>query len=99
MTALSKAAGVEFIYNTEVKELVSDGGKISGIRTAENVILDADLVILCAAFATSFFKKVKSNLVMAPMRGASIELHGCSHPDGLINKNMADYTRTGFTKN
>lgn len=73
---LSKTNGVQFHYNTDIKRIRTTDDKVTGLVTAAGSEISADIVILCCAYWTTLFKKVKSNLVIEPMRGASIDLYG-----------------------
>lgn len=39
-------AGVRFLFNTQVKRLIDDEGRVAGVETVEGEVLDADLVLI-----------------------------------------------------
>jgi 3-phenylpropionate/trans-cinnamate dioxygenase ferredoxin reductase component len=40
-------AGVRFLFNTQVKRLLDDEGRVAAVETVEGTVLDADLVLIC----------------------------------------------------
>ncbi len=40
-------AGARFLFNTQVKRLLDDEGRVAAVETVEGTVLDADLVLIC----------------------------------------------------
>lgn len=73
---LAQCNGVKFKYNKNVKQLLTKDDRVVGFVTYDNTVVSADVVVLCCALWTTCFKEIKSNLIITPMRGASIDLYG-----------------------
>ncbi|MFF5793031.1 FAD-dependent oxidoreductase [Paeniglutamicibacter sp. NPDC012692] len=46
----STAAGVRFLGDTTVTGIEQDGGKVTGVRTGDDAVIEADIVVSCAGF-------------------------------------------------
>ena len=84
--------GVKFKYNQNVSNLKSSGNKITGFQIENGKSIDAEIVIICCAYWSTLFSEIKSNLMITPMRGMSLDLYGCRNEVDYLTTQVTDYT-------
>lgn len=66
---------VQYVYQTEVEDLVVNGSEVTGVRTSEGrIIKGTDVVICTGAWTPSLCKKIGVNMPMQAGKGYSITL-------------------------
>ena len=89
VTKQSSERSTVYQFNTKVKSLEKSGDHVIGVNLTDGRLIPADVVVLCCALWTASFKTA-SNIQMLPMRGASLDLHGCEFNENLVQ--ISDYT-------
>lgn len=69
---LCRAIGVSFQFNTVLKQLQSDGSKVSGVVTDTGEIKADAFVVALGSYSASFVRSLKLNLPIYPVKGYSM---------------------------
>ncbi|PHV11173.1 D-amino acid dehydrogenase [Chitinimonas sp. BJB300] len=105
LAKLAADKGVEFRFNTCIRELLSDGGKITGVRVrtceGRDEVLKADTYLLCmGSYSPLMAAKVGLNLPIYPTKGYSATMSVEGY-EGVPNISITDsamkmvFTRLG----
>jgi D-amino-acid dehydrogenase len=94
LAALCARAGVDFLYNTRILNLLRDGDHLSGVQiaSAQGIVstVKGDAYVLClGSFSPSFTKDLGVKLRIYPAKGYSVTLPVIA-PDKSFNVSLTD---------
>ncbi len=69
---LCKQIGVKFMFNTPVDELLTDGQRITGVRSGERALTADRYVLALGSYSPSLLKTVGVDLPVYPVKGYSM---------------------------
>ena len=69
---LAKAKGVEFRFNTAIKDLRREGGRIAAVRTSDGEVTADAFVVAMGSYSPSLVKPLGMRLPVYPVKGYSI---------------------------
>lgn len=72
LTALAKAAGVEFKFNTTINRLVYDNGVINGVVTDSGLLTANNYVVALGSYSEALLKPMGLTLPVYPVKGYSM---------------------------
>jgi len=65
-------SGMRFLFNTQLKRLIDDEGRVAGVETVDGAVLDADLVIGAVLVVGARAPKLISNELVSRMKPGSV---------------------------
>ncbi|MGD8109687.1 D-amino acid dehydrogenase [Vibrio sp. TRT 17S01] len=74
MTQLAQAAGVEFLFDTQIEQLKTKNGKISEVITNKGSVTADAYVVAMGSYSTQLLKSVGINIPVYPVKGYSLTL-------------------------
>lgn len=74
LAALGAARGIEFRTGSRVRSLVTDKGRVCGVKTASGDRIEAELVVLCTGQDEGGLLRGLRRQPLAPVRGRSLTL-------------------------
>lgn len=74
LSKLLQQRGVEFKYNTDIKSIIKDGSKITGIETDKGTLTADKYVMAMGAYSPLMLKKIGINVPIYPLKGYSISI-------------------------
>ena len=74
LAAMAEAAGVVFRYNTAVKQLTVEGGRISGVITDGGTLTADSYVVALGSYSPALLKAAGIDLPVYPVKGYSITM-------------------------
>ncbi len=96
----SKGSGVSFYYNTKIERILTEDGKISGVKTS-NDTFKADAYVVCmGSYSPLYLNKIGIKVPIYPMKGYSISIP-CEGYNGAPKMSITDqqkkivYSRLG----
>lgn len=92
--------GVKFLYNTEIADLESSGGRITAAVTGKGRIPGDEFVVCLGVFAPRFARKLGVSLPIYPIKGYSVTMpigpgHQAPTIGGVDEDNLVAYARFG----
>ncbi|MGR5321168.1 D-amino acid dehydrogenase [Vibrio sp. DNB22_19_1] len=72
LTALAKAHGVRFEFNTEVSNWVTVGKKIMGVQTNRGLFKADQFVLASGSYSTALLKQLDIHIPVYPVKGYSL---------------------------
>jgi D-amino-acid dehydrogenase len=74
LAAMAAAKGVAFRWGVDIRRLVVDGGRVTGVETADGVLRADAVVVALGSFSPAMVKPMGLRLPVYPMKGYSITL-------------------------
>ncbi|MGD8171091.1 D-amino acid dehydrogenase [Vibrio sp. TRT 21S02] len=74
ITQLAQAAGVEFLFDTQIEQLKTKNGKISEVITNKGSVTADAYVVAMGSYSTQLLKSVGINIPVYPVKGYSLTL-------------------------
>lgn len=67
--------GVPIHENTEISSIISEHGKVKGVKSAERVIVGSHVAITCGAWSSPLWPATETALAVKPIRGQMLLIH------------------------
>jgi len=98
LAGLAETLGARFRYNVRVDRLVMEGGRVSGVATADKVLRADHYVVAMGSYSAGLLWPLGLRLPVYPVKGYSLTLP-VSDPDGAPVSTVMDETfKIGVTR-
>lgn len=87
LAGLAEAAGVNFRYGVSIERLLSEGGRITGVRTAQGELKADSYVVALGSYSPLLLRDIGIRIPVYPIKGYSITvpIHDAAHaPESTI---------------
>ena len=89
LAALAAQLGVQFRFNTEIKGLIADGGRIGGVVTSAGMLQADAYVVALGSWSPRLLKPLGISIPVYPVKGYSITVP-ITDPDGAPVSTVMD---------
>ncbi|MDC0609162.1 D-amino acid dehydrogenase [Vibrio sp.] len=72
LTELAKEAGVNFMFDTQIKDIIKEGNVISGIQTDKGLIKGDSYVVALGSYSRQMLKPLGIDVPVYPVKGYSL---------------------------
>jgi D-amino-acid dehydrogenase len=87
LAGLAEAAGVNFRYGVSIERLIAEGGRITGVRTAQGDLKADSYVVALGSYSPLLLRDIGIRIPVYPIKGYSITvpIHDAAHaPESTI---------------
>lgn len=98
LSALAQEKGVQFFYNTEVKKLLQEGGKITGIETTKGIMTADAYLVAMASFTPFLLDDVGLKAPIYPVKGYSITVPIVDEAKAPVSTVIDDIYKVAVTR-
>lgn len=74
LAALAAGLGVDFRFGSEISGLLAEGGRITGVRTAQGVLQADHYVLALGSYSTALLRPLGIDVPVYPVKGYSLTL-------------------------
>ncbi len=98
LSDVAAAEGVTFLYDTAIKALITDKGRISGVQTDKGVITADAYVLALGSYSPQMVKPLGMTLPVYPVKGYSITAPIINEPAAPVSTIMDESYKVAITR-
>ncbi|GAN68589.1 D-amino acid dehydrogenase [Acetobacter orleanensis] len=98
LAAMAEEAGVTFMYNTRIKQLLSEGGRITGVDTNKGVLSAESYVLSLGSFSPALVRSLGIKLPIYPVKGYSLTADITNADHAPVSTVMDETFKIGITR-
>ncbi|MFT8443853.1 MAG: D-amino acid dehydrogenase [Acetobacter orientalis] len=72
LAGMAAKAGVKFLYNTKIKQILSDNGRVTAVETSRGVMTADSYVLSLGSFSPALARPLGMDLPIYPVKGYSL---------------------------
>lgn len=98
LAALCEQKGVRFIFNTDIKQLIQEGGTISGVETSQGIMKADSYLVATASFTPFLLDDLGLNTPIYPIKGYSITVPIADESKAPVSTVIDDIYKVAVTR-
>ncbi|PYD75285.1 D-amino acid dehydrogenase [Novacetimonas pomaceti] len=98
LAAMAAKAGVEFLYDTQIRALHADGGKITGVQTSRGKLTADSYVLSLGSYSPALVRSLGLDLPIYPVKGYSITAPIINEDRAPVSTIMDETFKIGITR-
>lgn len=98
LAEMAQAKGVTFRYNTDIRRLRSEGGRISGVETAQGVLTADAYVLALGSYSPALLRPLGIRLPVYPVKGYSLTAPITDESLAPVSTIMDETFKIGITR-
>jgi len=98
LAALAAKAGVTFHYDTRIRTMTSDGGRITGIETSRGQMVADSYVLSLGSYSPAMVRHLGLDLPIYPVKGYSLTADIVNEKQAPVSTIMDETFKIGITR-
>ncbi|POF63916.1 D-amino acid dehydrogenase small subunit [Novacetimonas maltaceti] len=98
LAAMAQKAGVTFLYDTKIRALHNEGGRITGVQTSRGLLSADSYVLSLGSYSPAMVRSLGLNLPIYPVKGYSITTPIINEERAPVSTVMDETFKIGITR-
>ncbi|CUW47742.1 D-amino acid dehydrogenase [Novacetimonas hansenii] len=98
LAAMAQKAGVTFLYDTKIRALHNEGGKITGVQTSRGLLSADSYVLSLGSYSPAMVRALGLDLPIYPVKGYSITTPIINEARAPVSTVMDETFKIGITR-
>ncbi|GBQ48909.1 D-amino acid dehydrogenase [Acetobacter ghanensis] len=95
---MAQAAGVTFLYNTSIRKILTESGRVTGVETSRGVLTAESYVLSLGSFSPALVRPLGLDLPIYPVKGYSLTADITDASRAPVSTIMDETFKIGITR-